>query len=293
MIKRPSRKLISSSLRSDLPLCVNTFDYNTSGSTTDPSVPLPSAVNITVNAPAKISYPSLGTSGFTASSNSYGVTSVYPKTPFTVSNPIRMQFMGEGKDYWCSTSSSSTSRNYHGSFVTGVRVTRSSNSSSTVFDTPASSFDGEALLLKLIQSGYYLRANFSYLFGVYGSLKTGTSTMNCLCFVYTPIKLLPQVFDLRALRFGLSNPTVDLYFWETQSGPASESVGVGTLLLGADEVQGTFTCSTSPSLIDTDNIVEEVFSTYSQAVPNSSTGKSSFRSEYGVVFGVTSLAFTL
>lgn len=285
MIKSPSRKLINSSLRSDLPLCVNTYDYNSSGST-DPSIPLPSAVNITVNAPAKISYPALGTSGFTSSGNSYGVSPLYPRLPFAVTNPVRILFKGLGRNCYYSVNGPSSTRSSTGAYVPQISVTRNPDSAGTIFDTPASAFDGLERAEKINTTGYYLRSNSPYLFGVYGTLKSGTETVQRLCFVYSPIKLLPQVFDLTCLNFQKSSAS-GMYLYDTPSGPASEYFARGSLLLGATEVVGTFTCSTSPTPIDiTSSSVQETFDTYTTYNPN-------IDSSFGIIIGVTSLAFTL
>lgn len=266
-------------------MCVNTFDYNTQD-TTDPSVPLPSSVNVTVNAPAKLSFPSLGTSGFTSSSNSYGVTTTFPRLPFTVTNPVRMQFQALGTTGWSDGGSSPRKKAAN---LTGVRVTRSSNSASTVFDTVASAFPDGDLVTKFVDSGFYLRANSPYLFSVYGIFNEENSssyTYPKLCFVYAPIKLLPQVFSLTALAFYASDSASTLYASQT----GNEVLGYGSIVSSVDEKIGRFTCTTSPTLIDTDNIVEEVYSTYNSELSPTPPG---LGGRYGVLLGVTSLAFTL
>lgn len=284
MIKSPSRKLINSSLRSDLPLCVNTYDYNSAGST-DPSVPLPSAVNITVNAPAKLSYPALGTSGFTSSGNSYGVSPLYPRLPFTVTNPTRILFKGSGRNCYYSVSPATT-RNTAGAYIPQISVTRNPDSTNTVFDTVASSFNGLERAQKLNLTGYYLRSNSPYLFGVYGTFKSGTTTVDRLCFVYAPIKLLPQVFDLTCLSF---DRTVNwAYLYDTPTGQSTDYFARGYPLVGVTESVGTFTCTTSPTPIDiTSSTVQETFDTYTDLASGVQG------SAFGVLIGVTSLAFTL
>lgn len=284
MIKRPSRQLISSSLRSNLPLCVNTFDYN--ASTTDPSVPLPSSVNITINAPAKISYPALGTSGFTASSNSYGVTTLSPELPFNVTNPRRIQFKGIGEKKWYSSGTANNPRK-EGSFVTSISVKRASDSDSATFDTPTSGFPEKQLCDKLLDSGFYLRSNSPYLFGVYGRIKPGYGqepTTRVLAFVYSPLKLLPQVLNLQGLVF-YNFPSE--YIHASETSPSGEAQR-GGIMFEVDEGSFELTCITSPIVIDTDTQTDEVFSTFNRL--RSSTDPIN---GYSVVLGVTSLAFTL
>lgn len=278
MIKRPSRSLITRSLTSNLPLCVNTFDYN--ASSTAPGEPLPSSVGITVNAPAKLNFSSLGTSGFTSSSNSYGVTTVSPRLPFTLTNPVRMQFKGIGV---IGTTAESPPR--PAVTFSSVQVTRASNSDSTVFDTSAASFTSKALIEKFVTNGYYLRSNSSYLFAVYGKFRTNGygAVERHLLFVYAPIKLLPQVVSVRCLRFPVydSPAGADPEFSPSTGGNSY----VTDFCMFADEDSVEFVCETSPQVIDVDNIVMEEFNTF-QVV-------GSRLRAYGVAIGVTSLSFTL
>lgn len=255
MIKKPSRALISSSLRSDVPLCVNTYDY-AYADPTDPSVPLPSSVGVTLNAPVKVSFPPLGVSGFTSSGNSFGVSSAYPALPFQVSNPARYQVQAV-------LSSSNT---------TSLTVSRASDSASAVFEVKNCPVPAAP---KLYDSGFYVRSDYKYLFSTYatvdGFLTSGGTSLKLrtLLLVYSPIKFLPQTFGL---------------------------TGFGFYGLNAGEPSGPFTSSisdtfqvdsvTSPTLVDISNGPVSL-GTWSGASGSGVSAGSAF------VMGTTTFAFNL
>lgn len=284
MIRRP-RGYPVPKVTSELPLCVNTFNYNeSSGSTTDPGEPLPSGVNLTVNAPMKLGFPALGVSGFTASGNSYGVTPLYPELPFTVTNPMRIQIKGVGTVYW---GKAGVSDRKEVSSVTDVSVTRASNSPSTTFTTPASLLNSDVLGPKLIKSGYYLRSDRPYLLAVYGKLFN--DALPTFLLVYGAVKLLPQVFNLTGLVFKPFNQ-YRLYDTETSTTVAADECTTLDQVIERRDVQ--FTCSTSARVLDTDNIVEELFPLY-RLTQTAGSGYPKYVQQYQLMVGVTSLAFTL
>lgn len=182
--------MIRSSRAADIPLSVNTYDY--SSDATDPSVPLPSSLNITLNAPLKVTFPPLGAGAFTSTYNSFGLSANVPVRPFQVSNPTRILL----KAFGIPTDPSNST----------LRLSRESDSPATVFDTGYNS--NINFTTKLYETGQYLRSDYTYLFACYGASKKSSGNVNTyrtMLLVYSQLKFLPQTFSFVGLAIDLAD----------------------------------------------------------------------------------------
>jgi len=218
----------------------------------------------------KAAFAAPGTSGFTASLNSFGVTAYEPFVPFGVSNPARY----------------ATSWQVAGGNTSNVKVIRYSDSASTVFDTPCPPEEeglyseplGPICTKFLSTNGLYLRSDFRYLHSAYGSLTVPGSSgkLPALFLILSPLKILPSELKVQGIRFAS-------YYY---TGSAGGGPGPRASYHPAETLNVSL--ETLSRVLDLEVLEEINFS-----LPAQTHGSVVLDSDYRVVLASSSLTFTL